>query len=244
MPIYALSEDPGDLRFPPPHLAEPGGLLAVGGDLSVPRLLAAYSQGIFPWYDEDSPILWWSPDPRPLLFPDELHVPRRLERVLRQNRFDMSLNKDFPAVIAACARAPRPGQRGTWITPEMCAAYIELHRAGFAHSVEARQDGVLVGGAYGVALGRAFFGESMFHLVPDASKAAFATLARRLFERGFAFIDCQQTTDHMTRFGCREAPRREFLALLRQALGTAERGGRENRLEAADAAHLPASPGD
>jgi len=219
MPIYALSDDPGDLRFPPPHLAEPGGLLAVGGDLSVPRLLAAYSQGIFPWYDDENPILWWSPDPRPLLFPDELHVPRRLERLLRQNRFDMSLNTDFPAVIAACARVRRPGQRGTWITPEMRTAYIELHRAGFAHSVEARLDGALVGGAYGVALGRAFFGESMFHLVPDASKAAFATLARHLYARGCSFIDCQQTTEHMARFGCREIPREEFLRLVREALG-------------------------
>jgi leucyl/phenylalanyl-tRNA--protein transferase len=225
MPIYALSDDPEDLRFPPPHLAEPGGLLAVGGDLSVPRLLAAYSQGIFPWYDDESPILWWSPDPRPLLFPDELHVPRRLARVLRQGRFDISLNTDFPAVIAACARVRRPGQRGTWITPEMCAAYVELHRAGFAHSVEARLDGKLVGGVYGVALGRAFFGESMFHLAPDASKAAFATLAMHLRDKGIAFIDCQQTTDHMVRFGCREVPRREFLALLRQALG----GGRKGR---------------
>ncbi|MDQ7830829.1 MAG: leucyl/phenylalanyl-tRNA--protein transferase [Desulfovibrionaceae bacterium] len=219
MPIFALSDDPEDLRFPPPHLAEPGGLLAVGGDLSVPRLLAAYSQGIFPWYDDDSPILWWSPDPRPVLFPAELHVPRRLERVLRQDRFEISLNTDFPAVIRACARARRPGQPGTWITAEMVAAYVALHNAGFAHSVEARLDGALVGGAYGVALGRAFFGESMFHLVPEASKAAFVTLARHLRERGFAFIDCQQTTEHMARFGCREIPRREFLRLVREALG-------------------------
>ncbi|NDY57082.1 leucyl/phenylalanyl-tRNA--protein transferase [Desulfovibrio sulfodismutans] len=219
MPIFALSDDPDDLRFPPPRLAEPGGLLAVGGDLSVPRLLAAYSQGIFPWYDDDSPILWWSPDPRPVLFPAELHVPRRLERLLRQNRFEVTLNTDFPAVIAACARVHRPGQPGTWITAEMVAAYVALHRAGFAHSVEARQDGVLVGGAYGVALGRAFFGESMFHLVPEASKAAFVTLARHLYARGCSFIDCQQTTEHMARFGCREIPREDFLRLVREALG-------------------------
>ncbi|KUG28204.1 leucyl/phenylalanyl-trna--protein transferase [hydrocarbon metagenome] len=225
MPIFALPDDPDDLRFPPPQLAEPGGLLAVGGDLSVPRLLAAYSQGVFPWYDDESPILWWSPDPRPVLFAHELHVPRRLERVLRQNRFRISLNTDFAAVITACAGVRRPGQPGTWITAEMVAAYVALHQAGFAHSVEARLDGVLVGGAYGVALGRAFFGESMFHLVPEASKAAFVTLARHLFARGCSFIDCQQTTAHMSRFGCREIPRREFLALVREALSPRRAGG-------------------
>ncbi len=218
MPIFALSDDPDDLRFPPPFLAEPEGLLAVGGDLSVPRLLAAYSQGIFPWYDAASPILWWSPDPRPVLFPADLHVPRRLERLLRQRRFEIAFDTDFPAVIRACARVRRPGQRGTWITRAMTRAYIDLHRAGFAHSVEARLDGRLVGGAYGVALGRAFFGESMFHLEPEASKAAFVALARRLGDLGFQFIDCQQTTAHMARFGSREIPRAAFLALLRRAL--------------------------
>ncbi|MFZ5813087.1 MAG: leucyl/phenylalanyl-tRNA--protein transferase [Thermodesulfobacteriota bacterium] len=218
MSIFVLSDDPDDLRFPPPSLAGPEGLLAVGGDLSVPRLLSAYSQGIFPWYDATSPILWWSPDPRPVLFPAELHVPRRLERMLRQNRFDIGFDMDFPAVIRACAGVRRPGQRGTWITQAMTRAYIDLHRAGFAHSVEARLDGRLVGGVYGVALGRAFFGESMFHLEPDASKAAFVVLVRRLEALGFHFIDCQQTTAHLARFGSREVPRAEFLSLLSRAL--------------------------
>ncbi len=218
MSIFVLSDDPDDLRFPPPSLAGPEGLLAVGGDLSVPRLLSAYSQGIFPWYDAASPILWWSPDPRPVLFPAEFHVPRRLERVVRQKRFDIGFDTDFPAVIQACAGVRRPGQRGTWITRAMVRAYIDLHRAGFAHSVEARLDGRLVGGVYGVALGRAFFGESMFHLEPDASKAAFVALVRRLEDLGFHFIDCQQTTAHMARFGSREMPRAEFLSLLSRAL--------------------------
>ncbi|QLA16392.1 leucyl/phenylalanyl-tRNA--protein transferase [Desulfolutivibrio sulfoxidireducens] len=218
MPIFALSDDPNDLRFPPPSLAGSEGLLAVGGDLSVPRLLTAYSQGIFPWYDAESPILWWSPDPRPILFPAELHVPRRLERLLRQDRFDIAFDTDFPAVIRACSRVRRPGQAGTWITRAMITAYINLHRAGFAHSVEARLDGRLVGGAYGVAMGRAFFGESMFHLEPDASKVAFVALVRRLDSLGFSFIDCQQTTAHLARFGSREVPRAAFLALLGRAL--------------------------
>ncbi len=218
MSIFVLSDDPGDLRFPPPSLAGPEGLLAVGGDLSVPRLLSAYSQGIFPWYDAASPILWWSPDPRPVLFPAELHVSRRLERLVRQKRFDIGFDTDFPAVIRACARVRRPGQRGTWITRAMIRAYIDLHRAGFAHSVEARLDGRLVGGVYGVALGRAFFGESMFHLEPDASKAAFVALVRRLDDLGFHFIDCQQTTAHLSRFGSRELPRAKFLSLLSRAL--------------------------
>ncbi|MDR2892838.1 MAG: leucyl/phenylalanyl-tRNA--protein transferase, partial [Deltaproteobacteria bacterium] len=170
MPVYQLSGH--DLTFPPARLAEPDGLLAVGGDLSLPRLLAAYSQGIFPWYAEGLPILWYSTHPRCVLFPEKLHVPRSLARLLRQGKFIFSVNQSFATVIRQCAATPRPGQPGTWILPEMIQAYCELHEAGYAHSVEVWQGENLVGGLYGVALGRVFFGESMFYAVPDASKAA------------------------------------------------------------------------
>ena len=174
LPVYRLGPE---LEFPPPAAAEPGGLLAVGGDLSPERLLLAYSQGIFPWYDESLPILWHSPDPRTVLVPSELHVPKSLAKTLRRRSFRLSLDADFARVIAACAEAPRPRGEGTWITDEMRAAYVRLHDRGFAHSVEAWRDGELAGGLYGVALGRCFFGESMFAHCPDASKVAFATLA-------------------------------------------------------------------
>ncbi len=214
MPVFLLCEDP---IFPPPHLAEPGGLLAVGGDLSLSRLVKAYSMGIFPWYDEESPILWWSPDPRPVLFPDKLRVSRRLARTIRQGRFRITLDRDFAGVIRGCAGVCRKEERGTWIIPEMIAAYETLHLAGLAHSVEAWLDGELVGGLYGVALGRIFFGESMFHLANDASKVAFVHLARFLGRHGFACIDCQQATGHMLRFGVEELPRETFLSLLDEA---------------------------
>ena len=198
-------------------MAEPSGLLAVGGDLSLPRLKRAYSMGIFPWYDEESPILWWSPDPRPALFPANLRVPRRLERTLRQGRFRVTLDRDFAGVIRACAGVCRKGEPGTWIIPDMILAYEALFAAGLAHSAEAWRDGELVGGLYGVALGRAFFGESMFHLARDASKVAFVHLVRFLGRQDFAFIDCQQATGHMLRFGAEELPRDKFLALLGRA---------------------------
>lgn len=214
MPVFLLREDP---IFPPPHLAEPSGLLAVGGDLSLSRLVRAYSMGIFPWYDEDSPILWWSPDPRPVLFPDKLRVSRRLARTLRQARFRITLDRDFAGVIRGCAGVCRKEERGAWIIPEMIAAYETLHAAGLAHSAEAWLDGELVGGLYGVALGRMFFGESMFHLATDASKVALVHLAGFLGRHGFACIDCQQATGHMLRFGAEELPRDRFLALLGRA---------------------------
>lgn len=216
MTIFALPDE--CVAFPDPELADPDGLLAVGGDLSLPRLVSAYSRGIFPWYSEQTPILWWSPDPRPVLCPRELHVPRSLERVLRKGVFRITMDQAFPEVMRACATAPRPQGEGTWIVEEMVRAYTDLHRAGLAHSVEAWQEGRLVGGLYGVALGRAFFGESMFHLVPDASKVAFVTLVRRLATWGFAFVDCQQTTPHMLRFGAQEWPRSRFLRELAAAL--------------------------
>ena len=214
--VFRLALDlPG--LFPDPRLAEAHGLLAVGGDLSPERLAAAYSRGIFPWFDEP-PYLWWSPDPRCVVLPEELHIPRRLGRVLRSGRFSVRIDTSFVDVCRACARTARPGQRGTWITEEMIAAYARLHELGLAHSVEAWRDGRLVGGMYGVLLGRAFFGESMFYLEADASKAAFAHFARMFFERGGQFIDCQQVTPHMLRFGARPLPRDDFLERLRGAL--------------------------
>jgi leucyl/phenylalanyl-tRNA--protein transferase len=196
-------------------LAEPNGLLAAGADLSLPRLLEAYRNGIFPWFSRDQPILWWSPDPRMVLFPAELKVSRSLARTLRNARFEVRADTSFDAVIEGC-RQPRRGESGTWITEEMAEAYGTLHRAGFAHSVETWLDGNLVGGLYGVALGRAFFGESMFARVSDASKVALVALARQLQHWGFGVIDCQMNTAHLASLGAREIPRAEFTRRLRE----------------------------
>jgi len=196
-------------------LAEPNGLLAAGADLSQPRLLEAYRNGIFPWFSHDQPILWWSPDPRMVLFPAELKVSRSLARTLRNARFEVRADTAFDAVIEGC-RQPRRGESGTWITEEMAEAYGTLHRAGFAHSVETWLDGKLVGGLYGVALGRAFFGESMFARVSDASKVALVALARQLQHWGFGVIDCQMNTAHLASLGAREIPRAEFTRRLRE----------------------------
>lgn len=199
------------LDFPPLEqaLREPNGLLAVGGDLSPERLLGAYRHGCFPWFQEGQPILWWSPDPRTVLFPSELHVSRSLRKTQRQQRFAVSFDRDFASVIAACA-GPRRYADGTWITPDMQAAYRELHRRGIAHSVEVWQDGQLVGGLYGLAIGRLFFGESMFSHATDASKIGFITLVEQLRDCGFVLIDCQMHTSHLASFGARPIPRREF----------------------------------
>jgi len=196
-------------------LAEPNGLLAAGADLSLPRLLEAYRNGIFPWFSHDQPILWWSPDPRMVLFPAELKISRSLARTLRSTRFEVRADTAFDAVIEGC-RQPRRGESGTWITEEMAEAYGTLHRAGFAHSVETWLDGKLVGGLYGVALGRAFFGESMFARVSDASKVALVALARQLQHWGFGVIDCQMNTAHLASLGAREIPRAEFTRRLRE----------------------------
>ena len=196
-------------------LAEPNGLLAAGADLSLPRLLDAYRNGIFPWFAEGQPILWWSPDPRMVLFPAELKVSRSLARTLRNARFEVRADTAFDEVIEGC-RQPRRGESGTWITDKMADAYAALHRAGFAHSVETWLDGELVGGLYGVALGRAFFGESMFTRVSDASKVAFVALARQLEHWNFGVIDCQMNTAHLASFGAREIPRAEFTRRLRE----------------------------
>ena len=215
MTVFALPAQP---IFPDPSLADEDGLLAVGGDLSPQRLLMAYGRGIFPWYSENAPILWWSPDPRLILEPSRVHVPKRLERILRQGAFRFTLDTAFEQVIAGCAQTPRRGACGTWIVPEMLAAYCRLHELGFAHSIEVWSGGTLVGGLYGVALGGAFFGESMFYIEPDASKAGFVTLIRALDRAGFILFDCQQTTAHMLRFGGFEVSRDDFLSRLEQAL--------------------------
>ena len=196
-------------------LAEPNGLLAAGADLSLPRLLEAYRNGIFPWFSHEQPILWWSPDPRMVLFPAELKVSRSLARTMRNTRFEVRADTAFGEVIEGC-RQPRREESGTWITEEMAEAYGALHRAGFAHSVETWLDGELVGGLYGVALGRAFFGESMFTRVSDASKVALVALARQLERWGFGVVDCQMNTAHLASFGAREIPRAEFTRRLRE----------------------------
>jgi leucyl/phenylalanyl-tRNA--protein transferase len=215
VPIFGLSEE---LVFPPPWLAEPDGLLAVGGDLSEERLVLAYRSGIFPWYEEGQPILWWSPNPRMILLPAELHVSQSLSRIIRKGEFEVTFDKDFPGVIRKCADFRGPRRDGTWITEDMHRAYIALHRAGYAHSVETRRDGVLVGGLYGVSLGGCFFGESMFSEVPNASKVALAGLVERLEAEGFTLIDCQNHTPHLERMGAKEVFRKDFLELLARGL--------------------------
>ena len=217
---------PPQPAFPPVESAlrepdGPNGLLAAGGDLSPERLLAAYRHGIFPWYSPGDPILWWSPDPRMVLFPAELKISRSFAKVLRNRPYEVRLDTCFARVMAECA-APRHGQPGTWISAEMQAAYTRLHELGYAHSVETWIDGELAGGLYGVALGRVFYGESMFSRVRDASKIALAHLCRHVEQRGFAVIDCQMKTEHLASLGAREIPRREFVAGL--ARWTAETG--------------------
>ena len=224
MPVYMLHPDLPD--FPDPARADPCGLVAVGGDLSPVRLMHAYAAGIFPWYSAGEPLLWWSPDPRLVLFPAELHVSRSLQRVLKRGEFRFTADQAFPEVIRACGKAERPQGPGTWITPEMVEAYETLHRMGHAHSVEAWCGDELVGGLYGVALGRAFFGESMFHRAPNASKACLVTLVKLLQAKGFTVLDCQQTTPHMQKLGAREISRAEFLELLETAVQKGEGPGK------------------
>ena len=215
MPVYQLSEE---LMFPDPELADADGLLAVGGDLSEDRLLLAYSMGIFPWYSEDSPILWWSPDPRLLLIPKEIKVSRSLRQVLKKDIFTVTIDTAFDQVIRHCAEANRKGQQGTWITEEMTHAYIRMHQAGHAHSVESWHDGELAGGLYGIALGKAFFGESMFTKKSNASKVAFVTLVEYLGQLRCSFLDCQMSTGHLKSLGAKEVPRATFLLMLKKAL--------------------------
>lgn len=215
MPVFRLSER---IEFPPAYLSRQDGLLAVGGDLAPERLLMAYSMGIFPWYNWDEPILWWSPDPRLVLFPEEIRISRSLVKFMRKSPFKVTLDTAFDRVIRSCAEIRLEQGEGTWITDNMLNAYKKLHHAGFVHSVETWDGDRLVGGLYGVSLGRSFFGESMFSYEDNASKVALVTLNRALMNRGFIMIDCQVKTPHLMRFGAREIDRKEFLDHLNRSL--------------------------
>lgn len=224
MPIFALTKEP---IFPPPDLADEDGLLAIGGDLSPQRLLLAYSMGIFPWFSADEPILWWSPDPRFVMYPSELKVSKSMKQVLRRGKFNCTIDTCFREVITACQHQPRRGQYGTWITEEMLEAYCWLHEMGWAHSVEVwNQEGNLVGGLYGVSMGNCFFGESMFALESNASKVGYITLVRQLEEWGIGLIDCQIHTAHLESLGARLIPRYPFLQELAECLKVNTRKGK------------------
>ena len=223
MPVYRLPSEP---LFPPASEAEPSGLLAVGGDLSPERLLAAYSEGIFPWYSEGEPLLWFSPDPRMVLLTDRLRPDRGMRRTLKKADFDLRLDGDFELVMKACAEQPRPGAPGTWITRDMVRAYCRLHELGFAHSAEAWRDDELVGGVYGVSVGGYFAGESMFHRRSGASIAALVALLLQLRAWGVTLFDCQTYSAHVARLGARPWPRRRFIHELRRAWHRPTRRGR------------------
>lgn len=215
MPVFLLSDR---LAFPSPRLATAEGLLAVGGDLSQQRLLLAYRMGIFPWFSDGDPILWWSPDPRMVLFPSEFRITKTLRKILKRDVFQVTMDRAFTEVINRCRQVREQNKEGTWIVEDMIGAYCELHEAGFAHSVEAWQDGKLTGGLYGVSLGRCFFGESMFTLKSNASNVALVHLIRYLRQHAFDMVDCQVRTSHLMRFGAREIPRDHFLSLLKMSL--------------------------
>jgi leucyl/phenylalanyl-tRNA--protein transferase len=210
MPLFVLEKE---LSFPPVHLAEPDGLLAIGGDLSVERLLLAYKKGIFPWYESDH-ILWWSPDPRFVLFPAELKVSKSMKQLLKKNDLSFTINKSFEQVISNCKTITRKGQEGTWITDEVKKAYTILHKKGYAHSAEVWKDGKLVGGLYGIRLGKIFFGESMFSKENNASKYAFIKYVQQLTSEGIKLIDCQVYTEHLESLGARMISRKEFVNLI------------------------------
>ncbi|MFH2047623.1 MAG: leucyl/phenylalanyl-tRNA--protein transferase [Pseudomonadota bacterium] len=215
MPVYRLNKE---IIFPPPQLAGEEGLLAIGGDLSKERLLLAYNLGIFPWYSKGEPILWWSPDPRLVLYPDEIRVSKSLYKVIKKEIFHITFDSAFEQVINSCAFTNNRKTEGTWIVPEMIDAYCMLHKSGYAHSVEAWKDNKLAGGLYGVSLGKCFFGESMFSVESNASKVAFVALSQYLKDNAFDFIDCQIATEHLKRFGAKEIPRSLFLKQLKKAL--------------------------
>jgi leucyl/phenylalanyl-tRNA--protein transferase len=216
MPIFRLSND---IEFPPPELAEENGLLAIGGDLSIQRLLKAYQMGIFPWYSEGDPLLWWTPAPRLVLFPEEFHTPRRLARTIRKQVFSVTTDTAFTEVIKKCAGFTGKNREETWITPEMQAAYCNLHEHGYAHSIECWQQESLAGGLYGIVLDRVFFGESMFSLEKDASKVALHALVQHTKMSGIRVIDCQVKTAHLTTLGAREISRESFQDLLLRYVG-------------------------
>ncbi len=216
------------IQFPDPNLADDEGLVAVGGNLSVEFLLAAYQQGLFPWYNEGDPILWWSPNPRMVLFPSEFRYSKSLGQVIRRKRFTMKVDTNFETVIRQCSSVKRKGQKGTWITNDMINAYIKLYSEGYAHSVETYLNNTLVGGLYGVSLGKVFFGESMFFIEPDASKVALYYLVRIVNGMDFSFIDVQQSTAHLRSMGARNVDRAEFIEMLGSALQSPTRKGKWN----------------
>ena len=222
MPIFLLDERP---VFPPAELATPEGIIAIGGDLSPQRLLSAYAGGIFPWFNEDDPILWWSPDPRLVLFPGKLHVSSSMKKLLAQNAFDVTIDTNFEEVIRNCSN-PRKTQKGTWITNDIIRSYTALHEMGYAHSIEVWQDNRLVGGFYGSSLGSCFFGESMFYKVSNASKYGFIVFVRKLFEMGFTVVDCQVPTSHLKSLGAEEITREKFLVFLDEGLKSETRIGK------------------
>ncbi len=215
MQLFQLGDE---LKFPPPDLANEEGILAFGGDLRPERIMLGYHHGIFPWYSSDTPILWWSPDPRFVLYPDELHVSKSTRQVLRKGIFEVTFDCAFEQVINACQQVPRPDQDGTWITDALKAAYIQIHQLGFAHSVEVWKEGELVGGLYGVNIGKVYFGESMFSLVSNASKIGFISLVNQLKKEGISLIDCQVETQYLHSLGGRNVPRHEFLKQLNYAI--------------------------
>lgn len=215
MPIFSLSDE---IFFPPPYLANPDGILAVGGDLSSERLLLAYETGIFPWFSPGEPIIWWSPDPRFVLYPEHLKVSKSMRPYLNGKKFRVSYDQAFREVMANCQQIPRPGQNGTWITEEMLDAYCALHTLGFAHSVEVWKGEQLVGGLYGISLGKCFFGESMFSKESNASKTGFISLVQNLKHQGFEIIDCQVHTPHLESLGAQHIPRALFLEQLHKGL--------------------------
>lgn len=211
--MYLLSED---IVFPPVEEADEDGFLAIGGDLSTERLLEAYRNGIFPWYNEDEPICWWSPDPRCVLFPQKLHVSKSMNQLIRKGQFRFSMDTCFTEVMENCRSIARKGEQGSWIQDELIAAYTKLHELGYAHSGETWYDGKLVGGMYGVQLGKIFFGESMFSFMSNASKFAFTGFVRELVKQDVQLIDCQMKTDHLLSLGAEMIPRSEFIAILRK----------------------------
>ena len=223
MPVFLLSDK---IEFPPPDLASRAGLLAVGGDLSAERLLLAYRMGIFPWYSDGEPLLWWSPDPRLVLYPEEIRISKTLKKIIKQDKFHLTIDTAFEQVINACAQIRIEKNEGTWIVQEMIDAYCRLHDAGFAHSVEAWYQGELAGGIYGVSLGKCFFGESMFSRISNASNITLVKLVEYLKTLSFDMLDCQITTEHLIRFGAREVRRDVFLKQLEQSLEVKTRKGR------------------
>ena len=223
MPVFLLTDK---IEFPPPHLASKEGLLAVGGDLSLERLLLAYRMGIFPWFSDDEPILWWSPDPRLVLYPNEIKISKTLKKIMKKGLFKVTMDSAFVQVINQCAQIRIQNNQETWILEDMIDAYCKLHELGFAHSVEAWYQGELAGGLYGVSLGNCFFGESMFTRISNASNVALVTLVEYLNALSFDIIDCQLTTEHLLRFGAKEIPRVNFLKQLGESLKASTKKGK------------------